>query len=218
MPCVTTTQIYPVWTDCVSLFDLVLTLILNCGFSLLSNLLCMNPHSFSTSCPFLFQQGVMDHICILGTDNTDVVGFQVNYGSVGLSGLCVGARWTSHRSTHDVTLSALVGIFTLFCPILHIAWISLTLNSNTHWVQLALSCKTIYIMVCWIGNILHRSLKCNNQDLSWTSSSLVSWYKTVYVCVRLRLWDITDIPDHWLTPLYTLTYLTEQSSSSLVLL
>lgn len=37
----------------------------------------------------------MDHICILGTDNTDVVavlGFQVNYGSVGLSGRSVGAH------------------------------------------------------------------------------------------------------------------------------
>lgn len=92
------------------------------------------------------------HICILGTENTDVVvtvvGFQVNSGSVGLSGLAVGARWTSHRSTHDVTLSALVGIFTLFCPIFHIAWIITTLTSSTRWVQLALSC--IYITVCWI--------------------------------------------------------------------
>lgn len=58
---------------CIPVFDLVLTSILDCGSNLLLNLLRMNPHMSSASCPFLFQQGVMDHICILGTDNTDVV-------------------------------------------------------------------------------------------------------------------------------------------------
>lgn len=41
----------------------------------------------------LFQQDIMDHICILGTANTDVVtvvGFQVNSSSLGLSGFTGG--------------------------------------------------------------------------------------------------------------------------------
>lgn len=108
----------------------------------------------------------MEHICILGTDDTDVVtaaGFQVDSGSVVLSGCSLNQ---SHMA-----LSALVGVFTLFCPILHIAWIISTPASYTHRVQLAIN--RTQVTLCWIDCILHCSLKRNNQDLSGVSNNSI---------------------------------------------